>query len=125
MKLKGYPIAYMSTTTVSRQWEDRMGGWSSHGGQETAMAAQVVSALALCTDDWLRGAGGAVPITALATRATANAAVVWRRPPQPTVVEVGAARVSPVALASRLATVASPLRESPLVRGAKRRGRCD
>jgi hypothetical protein len=54
----------------------------------------------------------------LAKLAAAHADVVCRLPQQATLVAAVAGRVSPVAWASRLATVQSPLLEHPLLMGA-------
>jgi hypothetical protein len=70
-------------------------------------------------DDVLLFDFGYFKITALAKIAAANAYVVCRLNHQTTLLEAVAERLSPLALASRLATVERPLLEQPLLIGAK------
>jgi len=65
---------------------------------------------------------GYFKIKALAKIATASAYFVCRLNHQATLLEAGADQVTPRELAGRLATVASPLLEQPLLSGAKERG---
>ena len=107
---------------MQRVWDDKQRVFTPFALRPWTMPAQQYSAtvVALAQQaDWLLFDLGDCQINAVAKLAAANAYLVCRLNPQATRLDAVAGRVSPVALASRLATVKSPLLEQPIVIGAK------